>query len=56
VINATTVDEIVEANQEGADECLVKPINPGVLVVKAMAWLGHGQRVERAPAVIGVTL
>jgi DNA-binding response OmpR family regulator len=56
LINATTVDEIVEANQEGADECLVKPINPGVLVVKAMAWLGHGQRVERAPAVIGVTL
>lgn len=56
LINATTVDEIVEANQEGADECLVKPVNPAVLVVKAMAWLGHGQRVERAPAVMGVTL
>ena len=56
LIHATTVDEIVEANQEGADECLVKPVNPAVLVVKAMAWLGHGQRVERAPAVMGVTL
>ena len=44
LINANTVDEIVEANQEGADECLVKPVNPAVLVVKAMAWLGHGQR------------
>lgn len=56
LINANTVDEIVEANQEGADECLVKPVNPAVLVVKAMAWLGHGQRSERAPAVLGVTL
>lgn len=56
LINANTVDEIVEANQEGADECLVKPVNPAVLVVKAMAWLGHGQRAERAPAVSGITL
>jgi DNA-binding response OmpR family regulator len=56
LITANTVDEIVEANQEGADECLVKPVNPAVLVVKAMAWLGHGQRSERAPAMLGVTL
>jgi DNA-binding response OmpR family regulator len=56
LITANTVDEIVEANQEGADECLVKPVNPAVLVVKAMAWLGHGQRSERAPAILGVTL
>lgn len=56
LITANTIDEIVEANQEGADECLVKPVNPAVLVVKAMAWLGHGQRSERAPAVQGVTL
>ena len=56
LINANTIDEIVEANQDGADECLVKPVNPAVLVVKAMAWLGHGQRVERAPAMLGVTL
>jgi DNA-binding response OmpR family regulator len=56
LINANTVDEIVEANQEGADECLVKPVNPAVLVVKAMAWLGHGQRAERAPIFLGVTL
>jgi DNA-binding response OmpR family regulator len=56
LINANTVDEIVEANQEGADECLVKPVNPAVLVVKALAWLGHGQRAERAPVFLGVTL
>ena len=56
LISANTVDEIVEANQEGADECLVKPVNPAVLVVKAMAWLGHGQRSERTPAMLGVTL
>lgn len=56
LINANTVDEIVEANQEGADECLVKPVNPAVLVVKAMAWLGHGHRSERPPAMLGVTL
>ena len=56
LINANTVDEIVEANQEGADECLVKPVNPAVLVVKAMAWLGHGQRAERAAVFLGVTL
>jgi DNA-binding response OmpR family regulator len=56
LITANTIDEIVEANQEGADECLVKPVNPAVLVVKAVAWLGHGQRSEHAPAVVGVTL
>lgn len=56
LIAANTIDEIVEANQEGADECLVKPVNPAVLVVKSMAWLGHGQRSERAPALLGVTL
>jgi DNA-binding response OmpR family regulator len=56
LISANTIDQIVEANQEGADECLVKPVNPAVLVVKAMAWLGHGQRSERAPAFLGVTL
>lgn len=56
LITANTVDEIVEANHEGADECLVKPVNPAVLVVKAMAWLGHGQRSERAPVMLGVTL
>jgi DNA-binding response OmpR family regulator len=56
LITANTVDEIVEANQEGADECLVKPVNPAVLVVKAMAWLGHGQRSERNPAMLDVTL
>jgi DNA-binding response OmpR family regulator len=48
LVSADTVQEVVEANQAGADECLVKPVNPAVLVIKAMAWLGHGQRSERA--------
>ena len=48
LVSADTVQEVVEANQAGADECLVKPVNPAVLVIKAMAWLGHGQRSERS--------
>ena len=56
LISANTVDEIMEANQAGADECLVKPVNSAVLVIKAMAWLGHGQRSERTSAIMGVTL
>ena len=47
LVAADTAQEVFEANQAGADECLVKPVNPAVLVVKAMAWLGHGQRSER---------
>ena len=46
-ISANTVDDIMEANQAGADECLIKPVNPAVLIVKAMAWLGHGEKSSR---------
>ena len=56
LITANTVDEIVEANHEGADECLVRPVNPSVLVIKAMAWLSHSQRSERMPALLDATL
>ncbi len=55
LIDAQTVHEIVKANHEGADECLVKPVNPTVLVVKAMAWLNHGQRSERATILVNAT-
>jgi len=51
-ITANTVADIVEANQAGADECLVKPVNPAVLIVKAMAWLGHGERSANGPALL----
>ena len=54
LINANTVDEIVEANHEGVDECLVKPVNPAVLVVKAMAWLNHNQRSPYTQAMLSV--
>lgn len=56
LISANTIDEILEANRSGADECFVKPVNPAVLVVKAMAWLGHGHRSERLPQPISITL
>ena len=56
LITANTVEEIVEANHSGADECLVKPVNPAVLVIKAMAWLGHGHRSQPIPAPVSVTL
>jgi DNA-binding response OmpR family regulator len=56
LISANTVDEILEANRLGADECLVKPVNTAVLIVKAMAWLGHGHRIERLSTPISVTL
>ncbi len=55
LINANTVDEIVEANQEGADECLVKPVNPAVLVAKAMAWLDQPQPSEPTQVLLSVT-
>lgn len=51
-VSANTVDDIVEANQAGADECLIKPVNPAVLIVKAMAWLGHGERSSRTQPVL----
>jgi DNA-binding response OmpR family regulator len=44
---ADTFEQVTDANQAGADECLIQPVNPAVLVVKAMAWLGHGQRSDR---------
>ena len=56
LISANTVDEILEANRLGADECLVKPVNSAVLIVKAMSWLGHGYRIERHASPISVTL
>jgi DNA-binding response OmpR family regulator len=56
LVSADTVQEVVEANRAGADECLVKPVNPAVLVIKAMAWLGHGQRSQRSFAMAGVNL
>lgn len=51
-VSANTVDDIMEANQAGADECLIKPVNPAVLIVKAMAWLGHGEKRSRVSAAL----
>jgi len=54
LVSANTAQEVFEANMLGADECLIKPVNPAVLVVKAMAWLGHGERNERIPAMMNL--
>lgn len=54
IASANTVDEVMEANRAGADECLVKPVNPAVLLVKAMAWLGHGQRRKYMTGPLGM--
>lgn len=56
LISANTAQEVFEANMAGADECLIKPVNPAVLVVKAMAWLGHGERNERIPAMMNLNV
>jgi len=47
LVSANTANDIMEANQSGVDECLIKPVNPAVLIVKAMAWLGHGEKNNR---------
>ena len=52
--SANSVDDVLEANQAGADECLVKPVNPAVLIVKAMAWLSHGSRRSQATMSVGI--
>ena len=52
LVSANTAQEAFEANMAGADECLIKPVNPAVLVVKAMAWLGHGEKNDRFPVMM----
>ncbi|MCC6300876.1 MAG: response regulator [Anaerolineales bacterium] len=48
LVSASTAQLALEANSSSADEYLMKPVNPAVLVVKAMAWLGQGRRAGRA--------
>ena len=48
LVSASTAQLALEANSSSADEYLMKPVNPAVLVVKAMAWLGQGRRAQRA--------
>ena len=55
LVSADTAQLALEANETVADEYLLKPVNPAVLVVKAMAWLGQGQRSERVPSLVNVS-
>ena len=50
LVSANTANDVMEANQAGADECMIKPVNPAVLIVKAMAWLGQGEKSNRMHA------
>ena len=52
----SSTNAFAQSNRAGADECFVKPVNPSVLVLKAMAWLGHGHRSEKQTQPISVTL
>ena len=56
LVSADTAQLALEANETVADEYLMKPVNPAVLVVKAMAWLGQGQRSERVPSTMDATV
>lgn len=56
LIEADTIDEIIEANQEGADECLVKPISPAALIAKSMNWLEHSHTRKQMSASVDMIL
>lgn len=43
LISANTAQLAIEANESAADEYLLKPVNPAVLVIKAMAWLAQAR-------------
>lgn len=49
LVSPVTAQLALEKNETVADEYLMKPVNPAVLVVKAMAWLGYGER--KVPAI-----
>lgn len=55
LVSADTAQLALESNETVADEYLLKPVNPAVLVVKAMAWLGQGQRSERVSSLVNVS-
>lgn len=43
LVSANTAQLAIEANESAADEYLLKPVNPAVLVIKAMAWLAQAR-------------
>lgn len=49
VVSAETVQNVIEANRAGADECLIKPVNPAVLIVKAFSWLTRSRQSAPIP-------
>ena len=44
--------QIVESYAEGADECIVRPMNAALVLVKAMAWMLRQQLVNHNYSVI----
>ena len=43
LVSANTAQLAIEANESAADEYLLKPVNPAVLVIKAMAWVAQAR-------------
>jgi DNA-binding response OmpR family regulator len=41
LVHATSEDQVVNAYAAGADECVVKPIGPALIIAKVRAWMRH---------------
>lgn len=50
---ANNETEILEAYQNGVDECVVKPISPAIFLAKIMAWVRRSWSVPMSPVRAG---
>ena len=46
---ANNETEILEAYQNGVDECVIKPISPAIFLAKIMAWVRRSWSVPMSP-------
>ena len=50
---ANNETEILEAYQNGVDECVIKPISPAIFLAKIMAWVRRSWAVPMSPVRAG---
>jgi len=50
---ANNETEILEAYQNGVDECVIKPISPAIFLAKIMAWVRRSWAVPMSPVRTG---
>ncbi len=50
MIHAVAEDQIVNVYNAGVDECIVKPIGPGLIIAKVSAWLRHSGKKNLSTA------